>query len=79
VEFQASSVIDARPDAVWAVLVDGPRWTDWDSAVVRVVNSIPLLDEAAKTAVRQWVFKPALTGNEAVAVWVAVPVRFTLH
>jgi TonB family protein len=46
---------------------------------VRVVYSIPMLDEAAKTAVRQWVFKPALTGNEAVAVWVGVPVRFSLH
>jgi hypothetical protein len=42
VEFQASSVIDARPDAVWAVLVDGPRWTDWDSAVVRVEGTIAL-------------------------------------
>jgi protein TonB len=42
----------------------------------RVVGSIPCLDEAARSAVRQWVFKPALAKGSPVAVWVAVPVRF---
>jgi protein TonB len=46
---------------------------------VRVVKSVPVLDEAAVKAVRQWVFKPALSNNKPVAVWVAVPVRFTLR
>jgi protein TonB len=45
----------------------------------KVVKSIPMLDAAAITAVKQWVFKPALSNNKPVAVWVAVPVRFTLH
>ena len=45
----------------------------------RVVKSIPMLDEAALKAVRRWVFKPALSNNKPVAVWVAVPVRFTLN
>jgi len=45
----------------------------------RVRKSIPGLDEAAGTAVRQWVFKPALSNGKPVAVWIAVPVRFTLH
>ena len=45
----------------------------------RVVKSIPMLDQAAENAVKQWVFKPALSNNKPVAVWVAVPVRFTLH
>ena len=45
----------------------------------RVVKSVPMLDAAAVTAVRQWVFKPALSNNKPVAVWVAVPVKFTLH
>jgi protein TonB len=45
----------------------------------RVVKSIPMLDAAAIAAVRQWVFKPALSNNKPVAVWVAVPVKFTLH
>jgi protein TonB len=42
-------------------------------------KSIPMLDEAALAAVKQWVFKPALSNNKPVAVWVAVPVRFSLH
>lgn len=46
---------------------------------VRIAKSVPVLDEAAMKAVRQWVFKPALSNNRPVAVWVAVPVRFTLH
>ena len=45
----------------------------------RVVKSIPMLDQAALTAVKQWVFKPALSNNKPVAVWVAVPVKFSLH
>jgi len=42
-------------------------------------KSIPMLDGAALAAVKQWVFKPALSNNKPVAVWVAVPVRFSLH
>lgn len=44
----------------------------------KVVKSIPVLDDAAVRAVKEWVFKPALTNNKPVAVWVAVPVRFAL-
>ncbi len=46
---------------------------------VKVTKSIAMLDDAAKAAVLQWVFKPALSNNKPVAVWVAVPVKFTLH
>jgi protein TonB len=45
----------------------------------KVVKSIAMLDAAAVAAVRKWVFKPALSNNKPVAVWVAVPVRFTLN
>jgi TonB family protein len=44
----------------------------------KIVKSIPELDEAAVAAVRQWIFKPALANHEPVAVWVAVPVKFSL-
>lgn len=44
---------------------------------IRIVKSIPMLDESAMDAVRKWVFKPALLRNKPVAVWVAVPVRFS--
>jgi protein TonB len=45
----------------------------------KVVKSVPMLDAAAISAVKQWVFKPALSNNKPVAVWVAVPVKFSLH
>ena len=45
----------------------------------KVVKSVPVFDDAAVSAVRQWVFKPALSNNRPVAVWVAVPVVFSLH
>jgi len=45
----------------------------------RVVKSIAMLDAAAVAAVRQWVFRPALGNNKPVAVWVAVPLKFTLR
>lgn len=46
---------------------------------VAVFHSIPELDQAALDAVRQWTFKPATCGGRPVAVWVIIPVRFTLH
>ena len=44
-----------------------------------IVESIPQLDAAAVAAVQKWVFRPAMSGGEPVAVWVAVPVSFTLQ
>ena len=38
--FEASSVIDASPAAIWAVLTDGAGWTGWDSAVARFEGTI---------------------------------------
>jgi protein TonB len=46
---------------------------------VRIVKSIPELDDAAVVSVRQWRFKPALAKGAPVAVWVAVPVKFSLR
>ena len=46
---------------------------------VSVVSSIPLLDEAAVTAVEQWIYKPALANGEPVTTWVTIPVKFSLH
>lgn len=45
----------------------------------RVVLSVPMLDAAAVDAVRQWIFKPGLRAGEPVAVWVGIPVKFSLH
>jgi len=61
------------------VLVQALVGKDGKVKDTKVVKSIPMLDAAAEAAVKQWVFKPALSNNKPVAVWVAVPVRFTLH
>lgn len=45
----------------------------------RVTTSIPALDAAAQSAVRQWVFKPAKNEGKPVAVWATIPIKFTLR
>jgi protein TonB len=37
------------------------------------------LDIAAAEAVKKWLFEPARSGKEAVAVWVLLPVKFELQ
>ena len=44
-----------------------------------IIKSIPPLDEAARGCVLRWRFKPAMAKGQPVAVWVAIPVKFTLH
>jgi protein TonB len=46
----------------------------------RVVESIPLLDDAAIAAVRQWRFRPARDRDgRPVRVLMEIPVRFVLQ
>lgn len=59
---------------VWALVGEDGRIED-----VRVQQSVPMLDEAAVEAVRQWRFTPARSGDHPVRTWVSVPVRFRLH
>lgn len=47
-------------------------------ADARVARSIPLLDQAALDAVKQWQFRPALLKGEAVPVIVQIEMTFTL-
>lgn len=54
-----------------------------DGRVIDVMLSdkhqVPMLNEAALTAARQWVFTPGLDGGRPVACWTAIPFRFRLH
>jgi len=47
---------------------------------VRVEKSNPpgMFEEAAKEAVRSWIWEPAYYQGQAVKVWVSQPIRFTL-
>lgn len=46
---------------------------------VRVLRSLPLLDQAAMEAVRQWVYTPTLLNGVPVPVIMTVTVNFTLQ
>jgi len=45
----------------------------------RVLHSIPALDQVAVETVKLLRFPPASRPAEAPAVWVVIPVTFTLH
>lgn len=38
----------------------------------------PLLDRAATSSVKHWLFEPGMIGGKKVAMWVRVPIRFEL-
>jgi protein TonB len=48
-------------------------------ANARVLRSIPLLDQAALDAVKQWEYTPTLLNNVPVPVIMTVTVNFTLQ
>jgi protein TonB len=45
---------------------------------LRVVRSVPLLDEAAIEAVRQWKYTPSVYYGRPVSVLMTITIRFTL-
>jgi protein TonB len=42
-------------------------------------RQVPILNDYALAAARQWVFTPALANGRPVAVWTAIPFHFRLH
>jgi TonB family protein len=53
--------------------------TDGTVRDAKILRSIPLLDQAALDAVRQWQFTPTLLNGQAVPVIMTVTVNFTLQ
>jgi len=47
---------------------------------LKVIKSsgYPLLDRAAKSSVKNWLFEPGMVGKEKLKMWVRVPIRFEL-
>jgi protein TonB len=46
---------------------------------VRVVKSVPLLDDAAVQAVRQWRYTPTLLNGVPVSVLLTISIQFKLE
>ena len=75
----------AYPDEARRQLVDGIVWVQAligvegrvHDAVVR--SGPPALRDASLEAVWQWQFKPARADGHTLAVWVLIPVKFTLN
>jgi TonB family protein len=60
-----------------AVTIEATIGPDGKVADAKVVRSIPLLDQAALDAVRQWEYTPTLLNGEPVPVVVNVTINFT--
>jgi protein TonB len=61
------------------VIIEARIEPDGTVSRTRVLKSIPLLDEAAQNAVRQWEFTPTLLNGNPTAVIMTVTVNFTLE
>jgi TonB family protein len=77
-------VMPAYPDAASAARVQGVVIAELvideagNVAAAHIVRSIPLLDQAALDAIKQWKFTPTLLNGAPVPVLVTVTVNFTL-
>ena len=60
------------------VTIDATIGQDGKVMDAKVVRSIPLLDQAALDAVRQWEYTPSLLNGVPVPVLVTVTINFTL-
>ena len=60
------------------VILEAVIGVDGRVADAKVLRSIPLLDQAAVDAVRQWVYTPTLLNGVPVPVIMTVTVNFTL-
>lgn len=69
--------VDARVKGT--VILEAVLQPDGRVGNVRVLRSIPLLDDAAATAVRQWVYTPTYLDGVPVPVIMTVTVTFNLR
>jgi len=61
------------------VIVEATIGPDGHVKDAKILRSIPLLDQAALDAVKQWVFTPTLLNGVPVPVIMTVTVNFTLQ
>jgi len=83
-QFWNSRVLERQLPAivtVWAIGVIMTLVVDEQGAVAdaKILRSIPMLDQAALDAVKQWKFTPTLLNGVAVQVMMTVTVNFALQ
>ena len=60
------------------MIIEATVGTDGKVTTARVLRSIPILDQAALDAVRQWEFTPTMMNGTPVGIIMSVSVDFTL-
>jgi protein TonB len=71
-----AEALEAKVQGV--VIIEARIERDGTVGDVRVLRSIPMLDQAAVDAVRQWEFQPTWLNGEPVPVIMTTTVNFTL-
>jgi protein TonB len=61
-----------------AVVIEAIIDIDGKVREARVLRPLPMLDQAALDAVRQWEYEPTLLAGQPIAVVMTVTVTFTL-
>ena len=61
------------------VMLESVLDTSGNVTQLRVIRSVPLLDQAALDAVRQWKYTPTVYGGRPVSVLMTITIRFTLN
>jgi protein TonB len=61
------------------VILESVLDTSGNVTQLRVIRSVPLLDQAAIDAVRRWKYTPTLYGGRPVSVLMTITIRFTLN
>ena len=81
-------IVDARPvypefariaRVEGTIIMEAVIDTSGQVTQLRVLRSVPMLDQAAVDAVRQWRYTPSLYGGHPVSVLMTITVRFTLQ
>jgi periplasmic protein TonB len=68
---------NARVEGI--VIMEAVLDTNGRVTQLRVVRSVPLLDQAALDAVRRWRYTPSVYGGHPVSVLMTITIRFTLQ
>ena len=61
------------------VILESVLDTSGNVTQLRVIRSVPLLDQAALDAVRQWRYTPTVYAGRPVSVLMTITIRFTLN
>ena len=48
--YEASTTIDARPEAIWAILTDAPAYSHWDSGLISLEGTVGLGEKLKVTS-----------------------------